>query len=342
MPRALLAGTCSGYDALVFRVSGLSDSQWDDLIGKFGAWSPHNYSGWAELKRLDGWDHLRIVDSYYRPISQVLTKTYRGLFTVAYSPGGFLSDTAIDARPYISFLSEELGTKLLYCRVHMLTPTRFKRLELEQSNWFPVSRSMSSGHSLKLRLDSTVEDRHNLLSYNWRRNLKRSYTHENQVELVTDPSPDEIADAHKDLERLKGKSVNIWESSAPHVRVALSSFDQQWVIVRCLGPAGNIRAVRGAVITDGGNTACDFLAATTEEGRKHYSSFATFWHLANELSRRGVIRYDLGGIDPQGNKGVFDFKNGTGAVQISYGGEFEATTPRLLLPLVSRLIPKVA
>ena len=81
----------------------------------------------------------------------------------------------------------------------------------------------------------------------------------------------------------------------------------------------------------------DFLAATSYEGRKHYASHATLWALANELARRGVVRYDLGGVDPVLNKGVYDFKHGTGAMEVPYGGEFDAASPALIRSVAGRL-----
>lgn len=322
----------------MFHVAAISNLEWDKQVDEAGAWAPHNYSGWAELKKLDGWKPLRIIDAERHPVAQVLTKTICGKFTIAYAPGGFLTNFNVDAGVLTTFLADHLKSTMLYCRIHMLTPTRLKELALEQAHWKRSHSAMSSGESLKLRLDSTIEQRESLLSFNWRRNLRRGQKHDNVVELVRNPSSDEIVSTHLELERLKGNLVNTWESSTRHVDAALSGFGKQLVLVRCTSPDGVLRSIRGAVVTGGGTSAYDFLAATTEDGRKHYSSYVTLWHLANELSRRGVLRYDLGGVDRLDNKGVFDFKNGTGAVPISYGGEFDFTNPRLMRPLVSRLV----
>jgi lipid II:glycine glycyltransferase (peptidoglycan interpeptide bridge formation enzyme) len=342
MPRALLAGTCRRYDAVVFRISAASNAEWNSQVDKVGAWTPHNYSAWAELKKLDGWTPLRVVDINQRPVTQVLSKTVGRALTIAYSPGGFLTDFGVDAGVFTTFLGDATKSKLLYCRVHMLTPTHLKRSPLNETGWQRVWRTMSSGESLELRLDTSLEDRVAILSYNWKRNLARGEKRENHVEVMQNPSADEIAKSHLELETIKGKHLSVWESSVPHARTIVSEFGRQLVIVRCSGPDGTIRSLRGAVITAGGASAFDFLATTTEDGRKHYSSYVTFWHLANELSRRGVTRYDLGGVDRIANKGVFDFKNGTGATPISYGGEFDATIPKLLRTPVSRLVSRVA
>jgi lipid II:glycine glycyltransferase (peptidoglycan interpeptide bridge formation enzyme) len=46
----------------------------------------------------------------------------------------------------------------------------------------------------------------------------------------------------------------------------------------------------------------------------------------------------LSGIDPVKNKGVYDFKHGTGATEIKYVGEWDNGTPFYVQPLVGRLI----
>jgi lipid II:glycine glycyltransferase (peptidoglycan interpeptide bridge formation enzyme) len=90
--------------------------------------------------------------------------------------------------------------------------------------------------------------------------------------------------------------------------------------------AGNLLSVRGALIQQ--TIAWDFIAVTTPDGRKTYSSHRTFVALAQECARRGCTTLEMGGIDPEKNKGVFDFKNGTGAQMTTYLGDWEASAPK--------------
>ena len=59
------------------------------------------------------------------------------------------------------------------------------------------------------------------------------------------------------------------------------------------------------------------------EARKVYASHATLWAMLDHCSRLGLCDYDLSGVDPVGNKGVFDFKHGTGARLVECLGEWE-------------------
>jgi hypothetical protein len=328
----------------MLRAVQLSDAEWDTALDRVvmwsgadkpvGVWSPYNYSGWARMKELDGWSFLRVTDDDGLPVAQLLVKR-RGPLAVAYAPGGFANATHVDAREYVYFLRRELGAAAVYARVHMNIPKKYCTLDMPSLGWSPVAEQLGAALTLKIRLDHSEDDRREALSFNWRRNLKRSEQHENVVTIESTPSVEDIFALYTELESLKGAHVNSWESSRPHVERFLEYFGPRVVIAKCVSEQGLLRSLRGAVIT--GGCALDFLAATSYEGRKHYASHATLWALANELARRGVVRYDLGGVDPTLNKGVYDFKHGTGAMEVPYGGEFDAASPALIRSVAGRL-----
>jgi len=329
----------------MFHVAHMGDSEWDSTLDKtiiwqqdqdyVGAWSPYHYSGWARVRAIDGWRSLRVVDHDGQPVAQVLAKS-RGPLTAAYCPGGFVSNRAFDASAFAKFLKSELGASVLYVRVHCLTPTQFGEARMESSGWARASTALGSGQSLQLRLDPSLDDRLTGLSFNWRRNLRRAERHENLVAIDDRPSSEEIASLHKDLELTKGRRLSSWESSTPHAQALIDGFGARLVVARCVSDQGVLRALRGAVVT--GGCAYDMLASTSAEGRKHYSSYLTFWTLANELAHRGVTRYDLGGVDAQENRGVYDFKKGTGATPTMYRGEYDTALPNFARSRLGRLV----
>jgi lipid II:glycine glycyltransferase (peptidoglycan interpeptide bridge formation enzyme) len=100
------------------------------------------------------------------------------------------------------------------------------------------------------------------------------------------------------------------------------------VVYRCLDGEGRLLAIRAAGLC--GATAMDLLAVAGGEARKVYASHATLWALLDHCSRLGLRDYDLSGVDPVRNKGVFDFKHGTGASLVECLGEWEwASLPGL-------------
>ena len=59
-----------------------------------------------------------------------------------------------------------------------------------------------------------------------------------------------------------------------------------------------------------GDSAIYLLGATSDDGLNAKGSYLLQWTLIQWLKENGVRWYDLGGIDPEGNPGVYYFKRG--------------------------------
>lgn len=328
----------------MFQVAHWSDAEWDSALDRVvvwtgddhpvGVWGPYNYSGWARVKELDGWRHLRIIDDSGLPVAQTLLKQ-KGPAVVAYAPGGFVCKRPVGARDYVSLLRRETGAMLLYSRTHMMIPKKYSDPDRLGAGWVPVSHHLGARLTLTMRLDLAESERREALSFNWRRNLRRSEQHSNVFSIEEHPSIDDIVSLQEELGTLKGGHVISWEASRSHVEKLVRSFGSRLVVAKCVSEQGRLRSIRGAIIT--GGCAYDMLAATSLEGRKHYASHGTLWALANELAKRGAVRYDLGGVDAENNRGVYDFKNGTGATEVTYGGEFDVALPTFSRAVISAI-----
>lgn len=78
------------------------------------------------------------------------------------------------------------------------------------------------------------------------------------------------------------------------------------------------------VVTDVGNTGIYLLGATGEAGLKSKASYLLQWRMMEFLKAQGCRFYDLGGINPEGNPGVYHFKAGMGGSEVRQLGRFEA------------------
>ena len=72
-----------------------------------------------------------------------------------------------------------------------------------------------------------------------------------------------------------------------------------------------------------GDTSVYLLGATLEAGLKAKASYLLQWNAILEAKKRGLSWYDLGGIDPEGNPGVYHFKKGLGGLEVCAAGPFE-------------------
>jgi lipid II:glycine glycyltransferase (peptidoglycan interpeptide bridge formation enzyme) len=68
--------------------------------------------------------------------------------------------------------------------------------------------------------------------------------------------------------------------------------------------------VAGLVASAMGNSAIYLLGATSDGGLNAKGAYLLQWTLICHLKEKGTRWYDLGGIDPEGNPGVYHFKKG--------------------------------
>ena len=80
----------------------------------------------------------------------------------------------------------------------------------------------------------------------------------------------------------------------------------------------------GLVASKMGSTGLYLLGATSNEGMMHKGSYLLQWRLLQWLKEVGAKAYDLGGIDPEANPGVYHFKKGLSGAETRLLGTFEA------------------
>lgn len=69
-------------------------------------------------------------------------------------------------------------------------------------------------------------------------------------------------------------------------------------------------AVAGLAVSAIGDSAIYLLGATSDEGLHSKGAYLLQWTALRWLKEHGIRWYDLGGIDPEGNPGVYNFKRG--------------------------------
>lgn len=93
-------------------------------------------------------------------------------------------------------------------------------------------------------------------------------------------------------------------------------------IVICKHEGEPVTATIASAIGDRG---IYLLGATGEAGMKQKSAYLSQWQMILWLRERGCHWYDLGGIDPENNPGVYHFKVGMSSVDVSHIGQYEVS-----------------
>ena len=83
------------------------------------------------------------------------------------------------------------------------------------------------------------------------------------------------------------------------------------------------------------DNAFDLIAATNKDGRKYYASYFLFTKIFEDFKRKKIKTYDLSGVDPIKNKGVYNFKKGLGSKLINCIGEWDYSNLPYLRILIS-------
>lgn len=315
------------------------ERNWDELLKHIGQMCVYQSANWARHKSSAGWIPIRVVKSTATSHIAIQCLVRRGPFGVAmaWAPGGFGGDLALLTKDFPSSLKKLLSARFLYIRFGMMIDSTQEQIPLLIGSGFKKSRtSIGARQSMLLTTHTDEETMLSSASSNWKRNHKRSLRSTTAPYVWNNALPNQLEDAYRLMDEYKKVDGVKLQMSASDIRSIQECFGRDLVLVRMDNEAGNVLSVRGALIQQ--STAWDFIAVTTPEGRKTYSSHRTLVALAQECARRGCTILELGGIDPEKNKGVFDFKNGTGAQITTYLGEWEASTPKAFNKLATMFL----
>lgn len=125
---------------------------------------------------------------------------------------------------------------------------------------------------------------------------------------------------YAELVKRKGFDVPLGSAFYRLLQCALPS-EEKLIVTLAFADA---TAVAGHVASVLGDTCVYILGASNEEGRRTRAAYLLQWHVVREAMRRGCKCYDLGGVDPEGNAGVYRFKRGLGGQEVALPGPFEA------------------
>jgi len=84
--------------------------------------------------------------------------------------------------------------------------------------------------------------------------------------------------------------------------------------------------VAGVVASAMGDSAIYLLGATSNEGLKSKGAYLLQWTMIQWLKENGIRWYDLGGIDPHRNPGVYTFKKGLSGLDVTQMAPLTAST----------------
>jgi hypothetical protein len=320
------------------------NADWDSVVQQLNATSPFATSGWAEFKEHSRWTVLRGVRKENERVSsavQIFWVNILGLFTIAWIPGGVLGSFNGSSSDLLSFISSISGKKFVYCRISFhIADDNLLSSTLSQNGWRRAHRFIGAQDTFILaRTKNSLADRSSLSS-NWRRNLERGLKRNQHTSVWSNPNPLELHQLFQQMIEFKQEAGLGIAPSPESLNSLIDSMRERLTIVQTRDQFGQLIAIRGAFRV--GDFAWDALAASNETARKNYSSYVCAWHLIETLDNLGIQEFDLAGVDPERNVGVFNFKKGFGGSSIRYLGEWDAARGAPIRQVAGALISRLA
>lgn len=296
---------------------------WDQTLKTFPDCSPYQSYSWGQYREALGWEAKRWValDENEKVVAMMQGCLRRYPFGVGliWCEGGPVGDITVCDESLQKAITATIGLKRGYCRFRCDRTRDIEDvLRLAAQGWNPSWSPLTSNYSMALDL-AQEEDR--LLAgcdRNWRRNLRRAEECNLTITQWMDANVDEVLSVYTSMQEVKGLNEQL---SRTEVEELLRNLKQQLVLYRCDDEKHEVVSLLGCMVA--GDQACAVFWATSEAGRKLHASYATFWALVQHCRRIGIRSYDLAGIDPVRNHGVYRFKKATGAAPIEYLGEWD-------------------
>jgi CelD/BcsL family acetyltransferase involved in cellulose biosynthesis len=155
----------------------------------------------------------------------------------------------------------------------------------------------------------------------WRNHLNRSEREHIEVRVGNDTeSLDRFAALFEEFVVRKGFDVDIGADFYQRVQRELPQHERYVVLLA--EREGQLLA--GHVTSMLGDTCVSLLAATSPEALKCKASYLIQWRTIESARERGCVSYDQGGIDPEGNPGVYSFKVGLAGTDVRAAGPMQA------------------
>ena len=304
------------------------EDSWSEMLKDFPnkgylndiSWEKHlSNMGWVCLR----WEFSRLGSPM--AYCQSFFKSYPFGVGILWIPDGIVGHYR-----YISSLQQDLfnSLELRYCYIRFRDSKVFNPddyIKLLIGGWVRAKTPLSAGMTMSLDISQPIEVIKAGLTKNWRKTLKKSSNMPFDIVTVCDP----IAIAGLYLEMKSSKSLRCREIYTDvTIESIMKSYHDNILVLGARDPEGTLVAIRGAILAK--EKATDIFAATSQKGRELMSSHALLLAVIEGCKNNGCTLYDLNGIDPSNNMGVYNFKKGTGASPMVAMGEFECSNNRLL------------
>ena len=248
------------------------------------------------------------------------------------SAGPLLVRAYLDDGVAFQLLLDALVTEYVHRRglcLRLTVPTADPAVSRQIAEWFTdsgfrIARIGASYRTALVDLRQPMDAIRATLNRKWRNQLTAALRGAVSVELSEDARAVlRFAPLLEETSQRKGFTTELGAAFYDRVQQLADTEDRMLVAIAREGDAD----VAGVVASVLGDTAVYILGATTADGMKSKAAYALHWQVMATARDSGCRWYDLGGIDPETNPGVYHFKSGFGGSDVVVPGPFEHRPP---------------
>ena len=249
---------------------------------------------------------------------------------IAYIPWGPLWQTRgnptnyADLKHLIQALKEEYVKRrglLLRIAPNVVDDAQEEMRSLLEREDFHLNKSIPPYRTYILDLSPSLQELRKGLNQKWRNQLNRA---EKNALTIIEGDSDELYQKfmnlqNETLDRKKYIPGVDYEEFRKIQKELPEPLKMKIMICEYEGESINV-----AICTAIGNTAIYLLGATADIGLQLKGAYLLQWAMIRYFKERGCRWYDLGGINPERNPGVFHFKAGLSGKDVYHIGQFES------------------
>lgn len=184
---------------------------------------------------------------------------------------------------------------------------------------FAADANVRAYRTIRVSLDCSLDDLRKGLHQRWRNKLKNAEKAGYAVrEENTESGFAGFVSAYDEMMRRKSFPTTVDVRQMAEMQRRLPAGERMWVFL-CHKEETLCNAL---VVAAAGDTGIYLLAATTDAGLEGNGAFLLQWRAIQRLQEAGLRWYDMGGINPEANPGVYQFKSGVGGVDTAQLGQF--------------------
>jgi lipid II:glycine glycyltransferase (peptidoglycan interpeptide bridge formation enzyme) len=232
---------------------------------------------------------------------------------------GRLLDPEVPTRMASAIEDEYVGKRQLFLRV---LPNAFSgspratTMEAAFCRFTPESLSANNIYrTLIVDLSPSLEELRKGLDKKWRNQLSRS--EKNNLTVIAGQGSEEyqtFCQIYSEMCKRKAIETTVDVKEFGQIQKDLTETQRMQVFI-CEDKGV---PVAGLVASAMGDSAIYLFGATSDAGLNAKGAYILQWTLIRWLKERGTRFYDLGGIDPEANPGVYHFKRGFSGADVSH------------------------